>query len=467
MNFRLALKCLALLFVFVLLLAPISQIRDLIRERQTTRDSVALDIARGAGYAQTVTGPLLFIPYTKKVHFTIEAEGDKPARSEERVVAGELVILPNSFELTANIDLSERKRGIYKARIYQADNSMSGAFVLPAHFGITEQLGDYTFGTPFLAVGIADVRGIKNGLALQVGEQVVPLEPGTKSAVVRAGVHAPLALSASAARQTLPFSLRIGLQGTGDYQVVPVGRESKVRVRSNWPHPSFVGEYLPIEREIRPDGFSAGWQTSFFATNLDDALRRCHQSPDSACQDFQSRKFGISFVDPVDQYLQSERATKYAVLFLGLTFAALFLVEAIRRKSVHPIQYGLVGLALAIFFLLLLSLSEHIGFESAYGISAVACVGLIGFYASRLLGGVRPTAVFVVALSGLYGVLFAILSAEDYALLAGSILVFVVLGLIMILSRKVNWSSFGQNEKANQQPPESATNVTQPEAKSP
>jgi inner membrane protein len=460
MNFRLALKCLALLLVFLLLLAPIGQIRDLIHERQETRNQVVLDIARGAGYAQTLTGPLLFVPYTKKVRVTVEAQTNQPARIEEREVSGELAFLPNSFELSANIDLSERQRGIYKARIYKADNALSGEFVLPPHFGITEHLADYTFGIPRLAVGISDVRGVANGLALEVNGQAVPLEPGTKSAVVSAGVHALLKLSASPASQTLPFSLRVGLQGTGDYQVVPVGRESKVHVRSNWPHPSFVGEFLPVEREIRANGFSASWQTSFFATNLDDAMNRCHASPESGCQDFQSRKFGISFVDPVDQYLKSERATKYAVLFLGLTFAALLLVEALRKRSVHPIQYGLVGLALAIFFLLLLSLSEHIGFESAYGISAAACVGLIGFYASHLLGGFRPTAVFVAALSGLYGVLFAILSAEDYALLAGSLLVFVVLGLVMTLSRKINWSAFGQSDSTSQRPIEAATVIS-------
>lgn len=449
MNVRLALKCLSLLFVFLLLLAPIGQIRDLIRERQATRDGVVLDIARGAGYAQTLTGPLLFVPYTKKVRAAIDAQGDQPARIEERQVAGELAFLPNTFELSADIALNERQRGIYKARIYQSDNSLSGEFIIPPHFGITEHLSDYTFAAARLVVGIADVRGIANGLTLQVGGQVVPLEPGTKSAVVTAGVHAMLSLPSSAMNERLPFALRLGLKGTGDYLVVPVGRESKVRVRSNWPHPSFVGEFLPVEREVGAKGFNASWQTSLFATNLDDAMTRCQGAPESACQDFHSRKFGISFVDPVDQYLKSERATKYAVLFVGLTFAALFLLEAIRRKSVHPIQYGLVGLALAIFFLLLLSLSEHIGFAGAYALSAVACVGLIGFYASHLLGGFRPTAVFVTGLSGLYGVLFAILSAEDYALLAGSLLVFSVLGLVMILSRKVNWSAFGQGDSPN------------------
>jgi inner membrane protein len=304
MNFRLLLKCLALFFVFLLLLAPIGQIRDLIHERQETRNGVVADIARGAGYAQTITGPILLVPYTKKIRVTVEATQNSPARIEEREVQGELAFAPNTFELSSSIDLSERQRGIYKARIYKADNVLSGEFVVPPSFGITEHLPDYTFGAPSLALGISDVRGIANGLALEVSGTPRALEPGTKSRLVTSGVHARLDLKSAANEQKLPFTIRLGLQGTGEYQVVPIGRESKVRMRSNWPHPSFVGEFLPVEREIENSGFTASWQTSFFATNLDDALLRCHQSPEDGCQDFHTRKFGVSFVDPVDPISQ-------------------------------------------------------------------------------------------------------------------------------------------------------------------
>jgi inner membrane protein len=200
---------------------------------------------------------------------------------------------------------------------------------------------------------------------------------------------------------------------------------------------------------VNESGFSARWQTSFFATNLENVVNACRDgSPgDAACLELGNRHFGVSFIDPVDHYLQSDRATKYAFLFIGLTFAACFLLEVLRRLSVHPIQYGLVGLSLAVFFLLLLSLSEHLGFPLAYAISAAACVSLIAYYVAHVTG-VKLGALFGGALGSLYALLYAILSAEDYSLLIGSLLVFVMLGAIMVLTRRVNWTQFGQTPEA-------------------
>jgi inner membrane protein len=219
-----------------------------------------------------------------------------------------------------------------------------------------------------------------------------------------------------------------------------------VRLSSNWPHPSFVGEFLPREREVTSAGFDARWQTSFFATNLENVVNACASTApaEPACAELMSRHFGVSFIDPIDHYLKSERAAKYAFLFIGLTFAAFFLFEVLRRFSVHPIQYGLVGLALAVFFLLLLSLSEHLGFGIAYLFSAAACVALVAYYVAHVVRDGRLGALFGAALGGMYGMLYAILSAEDYALLMGSLLVFGVLGVIMVLTRKVNWAQFGK-----------------------
>ncbi len=220
---------------------------------------------------------------------------------------------------------------------------------------------------------------------------------------------------------------------------------------SDWPHPSFVGQFLPRGREITAAGFSADWRTSFFATNLEEALQRCPPQADPAipdCADFTGRHFGVSFIDPVDQYLRTERAVKYGFLFILLTFAGFFLLEVLRRFSVHPVQYGLVGLALAMFFLLLLSLSEHIGFAAAYAVSAVACVGLITFYVTQVLGSRVHGAGFGASLAALYGLLYAILGSEDYALLTGSVLVFTLLAIVMVLTRHVNWSRAGAAARA-------------------
>ncbi|MCO2314175.1 cell envelope integrity protein CreD, partial [Pseudomonas aeruginosa] len=211
-----------------------------------------------------------------------------------------------------------------------------------------------------------------------------------------------------------------------------------------WPHPSFGGEFLPSEREITAQGFTARWQTSFFATNMEEALRSCVE--EQRCDGFQARAFGVGLVDPVDQYLKADRAIKYALLFITLTFAGFFLFEVLKRLAVHPVQYALVGLALAFFYLLLLSLAEHVGFELAYLVSAGACVGLIGFYLCFVLRSVARGLGFSAGLAGLYGLLYGLLSAEDYALLMGSLLLFAVLAAVMVLTRRLDWYGVGRKD---------------------
>jgi inner membrane protein len=442
-RFLPALKIGAILLLTLLLLLPVARIRGLIMERQAQRDAVVQDIARSAAYAQTVTGPLLIVPYTRKFTEARQDSDGKPI-AITREVAGELRLLPASMDLTGKLVTDERRRGIYRARIFNADTRFTGRFDIPANYGVSADVASYTFGMPHLMLGISDIRGIGNGLVLQANGARVDFQPGTGTTLLTSGVQAPLALTASGAVQSLDYQIELALLGTGSFQVTPVGRASRVMFTSNWPHPSFAGEFLPSAREITAAGFSAQWQTSFFATNMEEALARCQsaaEDDENKCQDFQSRHFGVSFVDPVDQYLKSERATKYAFLFIGLTFAGFFLTEVLRRCSVHPVQYALVGLALAMFFLLLLSFSEHIGFVAAYIVSAAACAGLIAFYVAYVLRSRAQGAAFGIALAGLYALLYGILSSEDYALLMGSLLVFALLAAVMVLTRRVQWGA--------------------------
>lgn len=447
MNPRLLIKLGAIFFVGLSLLLPVGQIRELVGEREQTRDSVVAEIARSTGYAQTITGPLLVVPYTRKVRSWSEERDGEPRRLVETEVSGQLSFLPTDFELSGRLDVTERQRGIYRARVFDADTRVTGFFDLKPNYGVTVDVADYTFDAPHLALGISDIRGIGSALELTWGGERVTFQPGAATPVLQAGVHAALpALDVTHERQ-LSYAIALSLQGTGDFQVTPMGRDSRVLLTSNWPHPSFVGEFLPREREIGADGFNARWQTSFFATNLENVVIACQNASGNhpACGELGGRHFGVSFVDPVDHYLQSDRATKYAFLFIGLTFAACFLLEVLRRQSVHPIQYGLVGLALAVFFLLLLSLSEHLGFPLAYAVSAVACVSLVAHYVAHVVANWKLGVLFAGALGALYALLYAILSAEDYALLIGSLLVFATLGAVMVLTRKVNWATFGQS----------------------
>ncbi|MBD2840161.1 cell envelope integrity protein CreD [Pseudomonas sp. JM0905a] len=433
--------------LILLLMIPLTLIDGLIGERQTARDGVLINIAQSSSYSQRITGPILVVPYKRTVREWKTYEQTGQRHMEEREVSGRLYFLPARFNLTGNVDTEVRARGIYKARLYKSDSQVSGQILVPANYGIDENLADYRFEAPFLTVGISDIRGIGNALKLRLNGQTLDFQPGSGDRMLPGGVHVPLAPMQAGIVQSLDFGFDLKLQGTSSLSVTPVGRDSRVELSSSWPHPSFIGEFLPSERSISAQGFSATWQTSFFATNLQEALAEC--VGEAQCDPFNTRDFGVSFSDPVDQYLKTDRAIKYALLFVALTFAGFFLVEVLKRLVVHPVQYGLVGLALAFFYLLLLSLSEHLEFALAYLISALACVALVGFYVSHVLHSWLRGGGFTLALAALYGMLYGLLSAEDYALLMGSLLVFGLLACVMVLTRKLDWYGVGRTQPAS------------------
>jgi len=439
-NKTLGFKLGMIALLMLLLLIPLLMISGLITERQQQRDNVLRDIGQSASFEQQIAGPMIVVPYRKTERRWVEKEGHSVP--ETRTVSGLLYVLPETFDAGLGVDTELRSRGIYQARLFHAKGTLSGRFKVPANWGVEGNVEDYRFDTPFLVVGISDVRGIENLPALRLGERTLPFEAGTGLDWLQGGIHAPLPELNLHQGGELDFAVDLALQGTGQLHVVPVGRSSAVSVQANWPHPSFIGNYLPNRREVTASGFTAQWQTSFFATNLEDVLRRC--TADQGCAGFEGRAFGVSFIDPVDQYLKSDRAIKYAVLFIGLTFAAFFLFEVLKALSVHPMQYALVGAALAFFYMLLLSLSEHLGFALAYGLSATACVLLIGFYLSHVLHSAGRGVGFAAGLTLLYALLYGLLSAEDYALLMGSLLCFTLLGVFMVLTRRLDWSRVGR-----------------------
>lgn len=447
MNRNLLFKLGAIALLIVLLLIPLLMIHGVITDRQQLRDDVLQDIARSSSYSQRLNGPVLVVPYRKTVREWKLNEKLNERYEETREVRGHLYFLPEQFALDGQVQTEVRARGIYQARLFHADSRISGRFVLPEQWGITENFADYRFDPAYLAVGISDIRGIENALKLELGSRQLAFSPGTQVAWLGEGVHVMLPEQDSQNPSPFDFAFDLRLQGTEQLQVVPVGKTSQVKLASNWPHPSFIGNFLPTQREVTAQGFSANWQTTFFSTNLEEALRGC--LAERGCDDFNSRSFGVSFIDPVDQYLKSDRAIKYALLFIALTFAGFFLFEVLKSLAVHPIQYALVGFALAFFYLLLLSLSEHIGFGPAYLISAAACVLLIGFYVCHVLRSVAHGLGFSAGLAALYGLLYGLLSAEDYALLMGSLLLFGLLGTVMVLTRKLDWYGVGKRKEVD------------------
>lgn len=438
MNRTLILKILVVAGLALALMLPVQMIRDLVAERQARHNEAVSGIAEGWGKRQTVAGPYLAIPYERQwTEVERETVGGKlrEKRTERRHF--DVVRLPAaSVHWTVDADIGEKARGIYKARLYTARLSADGSFSLPARSALEDGTSRYKWGTARLVVGISDPLGIRSAPPLSASGRQYAFAPGTDDAGMSAGLHASLeGIELRAAAQTLEFSFALEVAGSEAFSLAPLGADAAVAMRADWPHPSFQGRFLPASHALRPDGFSASWKISRFAAQ---------GSAGASCA-FPCSRMGesisVSFIEPAGLYQQLERASKYGFLFLGLTFAAFMLFELLRRLAIHPVQYTLVGLALAMFFLLLTALSEHIAFAAAYGVAAASCVGVITVYVARVLESAKLGLAFGAALAALYGMLYALLQAEDYSLVGGSILLFALLAAVMLGTRRVDWYS--------------------------
>ena len=259
---------------------------------------------------------------------------------------------------------SEKARGIYKARLYTARIHVKGKIVVPERFGLGETVGRIQWGTPRFVLGVSDPRGIRSVAPLSIGEEKVEFLPGAGDAALAAGIHAALESVRPDKPGTLDYAFSLELAGTEALALAPLARDNTVTMRADWPHPSFQGVFLPARHELSADGFTAHWQVSRYAAQGGERLAACERA--KVCAALTAQELGVSFVEPAGLYLRLERASKYGFLFIGLTFAAFMLFELFRRMPIHPVQYTLVGLALAMFFLLLTALSEHIAFAIAY-----------------------------------------------------------------------------------------------------
>ncbi|MDX1376232.1 MAG: cell envelope integrity protein CreD [Burkholderiales bacterium] len=428
---------------------PIGMVESLTAERKARRDGVVADIARSAAEAQRLAAPVILLPYThRSMQLTTRTDehGRTQATRRERVREGWVALLPESLEIDGALRLQTKHRGIYRARLYGGTLELRGQFVLPAEHRIHKSGPEYAWGRARLVVALSDPRGLREGTRIEWDGTALALHPGTAEVPALAqGVHADLGpLSNPAATQARRHSFRItlALRGSQRLDILPLGRTTRVALASDWPHPSFTGRQLPEpDTRVGAEGFAATWSTTHFATNIAQALQGCLDT--KRCDDFGRDAYGVAFIEPVDLYLTLERALKYGFLFVGITFAAFFLFEVLARLAIHPVQYALVGVALAVFFLLLLSLAEHLAFALSYAIAALACVALIGFYLGCVLRGARRGLLFAAALGGLYALLYAVLRLEDHALLMGSALVFALLAAAMIGTRRVDWYRVG------------------------
>ncbi|MBE9608367.1 cell envelope integrity protein CreD [Chitinilyticum piscinae] len=452
---KLVWKILTCLALIVGLLVIMGAVRSLLNERQQRAAEVRQEIAQFSAGEQIINGPFLVIPYTETVATLKDITDSKGAvtatRWEESSNDMQLIIAPERFAADGKLSVEALRRGIFEAPVYDSALQLSGSFTLPDRSTLqrapasNRERVSTRVGQPFIAMGISDVRGIRQ-LKGSAGSDIT-FEPGSGIDRLGSGVHAPLDWNGAA--QELAFELKLQLAGTSQLLLQPVGKESSVQLAGNWPHPSFSGSYAPVSRQVNQQGFSARWQTSELATGGASASKSCTAENNEAAAVAHcgsESQLGLRLIDPVDRYVLNERTQKYAELFILLIFGAVFLMEVMKRLSVHPVQYALVGLSLAMFFLLTLSLSEHLRFAYAYWIAASASVALLGYYVSFMLAGWRRGSGFAAVLATLYGLLYGILQSEDMALLMGSLTLFGLLAAVMILTRKLDWSSLGGND---------------------
>lgn len=425
-------KITTLLGLMILMMFPVSLLRDAIEERSGYRQSVISQVSESTSRAQKILGPLIVIPYTV-------SEERKDENGVEFVLESQrqLFVLPESLQVNGTPNVDVRKLGIYQTQVYQGPLEFQVKFTPP---NLQElQQSHVKMGQPFLMVSLSDSRGIK-AISPLSGTQQGTFEPGTGVNGLTQGLSAPLSLDVLQA-QGLEASFTLTLAGTSRLSLVPLGRNSQLTLQSNWPHPNFLGDFLPDERKVTENGFSAHWSSTWFANNINSVLHLKSVSIGNDASDYQDKlpTFTTSFIEPVDHYQLVDRAVKYAMLFLGLTFMSFFLFETLTGLRVHPIQYLLVGAALVLFYLILLAFSEHVGFDVAYLLGSIACSGLIAFYLCAVLRSKLWGMLFAVGLLSLYGVLFLLLQSEDNSLVLGSVLLFVVLAAIMLLTRKLDW----------------------------
>ena len=430
---RLAFKILTAAALTIVLLLPLGLIRGTVQERQQYRMDAVESVARSTAGEQTIAGPVLFVPYTDRaVVMQTDSGGQQHPVVQE--TAGTWTFFPESLDAGGTLRSIPRTIGLHEVRVYELDSRLRASF----HVQIPEDedpASVRTIGAPRLGFAIRDVRGVVGMPALTVSGAPRPLQQGLGHAG-GSGLHALLDVPSEGALLAFDVDLRAAVQGTESVSIVPLAERNVITLDSAWPHPKFHGEFLPRTRQIGPDGFRARWEVSSLASTAQSRFRQSLENPAEAPQ---LESVSVSLVDPVNVYTQVDRATKYGVLFVLLTFVAFFMFEFLKQLRIHPIQYGMVGLAIAIFFLLLLALSERIAFGAAYLVAAVACVTLIGHYLRHVLGGWGRGAGFAGLLGTLYAALYGLLISEDNAMVLGAGLLFVILAAIMVLTRKVDW----------------------------
>ncbi len=432
------------LAVMVLLWVGVAMVGGIVSDRLQHKHEAQASISQSHAGAQLLAGPTLVLEATEAwAESKMVGEGEK--RKLERTDKSETLrhtVLPETLEIVGAVQLEPKRRGIFTVNTYTATATLKGNWRVPIEAALPRaHAGQLTLNPVVQAlISVSDARGLR-ALTLTVDGKTLAIASETERIGGLSSARAALDIKTLAGRD-IPFVATVQLIGTESIAILPLGRQNTVQLKSNWPSPAFEGAALPVQKAIGDQGFEARWQITSLASEARQHWTRAIQTAVDAAApktDIYSQALSVRMIDRLDIYTFTDRATKYGILFIALTLAGYALFEMFRQVRVHPIQVLLVGTALVLFFLLLLSLSEQIGFALAYAIAAASCVGLIAYYSGHILGGFARSLPLTFGLAGLYGALYLLLHSEDNALLLGTVMLFALLSAMMVATRKVNW----------------------------
>ncbi|WP_109124044.1 cell envelope integrity protein CreD [Dyella sp. C11] len=421
-------KVLGVGLLALVMLLPLWRVQSLVEERQDMRQAAITQIAQGWGGEQVFGGLVLAVPTRQQVSV---------ASNDVREISDTAYVMPDTVATDATMTAEKRRFGIYETPVFASNVQLHGRF-LPEDIAQAKQ-GDsasWLDSKAELRLVISDLRGLQEVSELLINGKPQRFNSSTATfAGNLATVAVPIDLD-SLGSGPIEFSIKLRLAGTQSLQWLPLARSTEVKAQAPWPDPSFVGAALPLERSVDASGFHARWHLLDLNRNFGQSG---HAGDEHFSQAVRASTFGVALFQPVDVYQRNVRAGKYGLLFITMTFVAFFLFEVLKRLRVHPVQYLLVGAALTSFYVLLLALSEQIGFGGAYAIAAASVVLIVGGYAMAVLGARRAGALLGGALALVYGMLYVVLAAEAYALLIGAIVLVITVALLMYLTRRIDW----------------------------
>ncbi len=426
-----SIRLLTIGLLILLLLIPVSMVQDLIKERHERQEEAIKEVSDKWGSAQTLLGLVLTVPYTtsSKVY---NNDGKMIKRIESRAYAH---FLPDQLNIEGEILPEMRYRGIYEVTVYRSKMKISGIFSPPKFEDWKIPVADIFWEEAYVALGLSDLRGIQEEVTLHWGNDTYGFKPGIESdEVIQKGISTRILIPPSS-NKPWDFSLDLSINGSTSLSMVPLGKSTLVELNSSWPSPSFDGTFLPDERTIDQEGFHASWEV----LNLN---RSYPQSFRGTVQGIYESAFGINLWVPANDYQQTMRAAKYASLFIALTFLLFFFVQLLNGLRIHPVQYVIVGLAICIFYTLLIALSEHLSFGLSYLVSSVTIILMITLFAHSFSKKRKLTQIIGGILILLYAFIYLTIQIEDYALLVGSSGLLFVLAITMYLSRKIDWYAY-------------------------